>query len=162
MVKKNKNTVLKVGLFLLLFFGLNYIYQENSLQAKENQIDYSKVTLYKSDINAIEAYKMQQKGILLIDIRTQKEYNEMHPKGAINIPAFNDTFRGRVYNQDFLNLVYTQVNKNQELEIMLICHTGSRTKVASNILAQYGFKNVYNILGGVAYGWYAQKLPTQK
>ena len=127
-----------------------------------NEIDYSNAMLYKADITANQAYKMQQDGVLLLDVRTPREYNELHPKGAINIPAFNDTIKGRVYNQDFIKLVYNQVNKNQNKKIMLICRTGSRTKVASNILAQYKFKNIYNVLGGVAHGWYEQKLPTTK
>jgi rhodanese-related sulfurtransferase len=159
-MSKTRKKVFKFVLIFALVIGANYFYQQNSLQA--NQIDYSKVKLYKADINANQAYKMQQSAVVLIDVRTPKEYNELHPKGSINIPAFNDTFRGRVYNQEFPQRVYELMKKNQNSKIILICRTGSRTKVASNILAQSGFKNVYNVLGGVAYGWYAQKLPTQK
>ncbi len=50
--------------------------------------DLSNASLYKADITSQTAYEMQQKGALIIDVRTQREFEFSRPKGAINIPVF--------------------------------------------------------------------------
>ena len=126
------------------------------------QINYNTAKLYKDDISSTQAYKMQQNGALLIDVRTKVEFKELRAKDSINIPVFYAKNGKRVFNRNFLNEVYDLSNKNLSKEIILICRSGSRTVVASNILAQNGFTDIYNIKYGFKYDWEKIKLPTEK
>ena len=44
--------------------------------------------------------------VVYIDVRTEREFSNGHPQGAINIPvAFPDPARGMVMNPDFVKVV---------------------------------------------------------
>ncbi len=127
-----------------------------------SQNNFQKEMIYKADIDSKTAYKMQQKGTLIIDVRTKKEFQNLRAKGSINIPIFFEKMGKRVFNQNFLNEVYLALNKNLDKQVILICRSGSRTKLASNLLVYQGFKNVYNIKNGFQYDWKKINLPTEK
>ena len=126
------------------------------------EVNFQTARLYKSDINSNIAYEMQQKGGILVDVRTKKEFQELRAKNSINIPIFYEKKGKRVFNEKFLNELYTLVQGDFTKEIILICRSGSRTKLASNLLAYQGFKNVYNIKNGFQYDWIKTNLPTEK
>lgn len=126
------------------------------------QINYQTAKIYKDDISSKNAYTMQQNGALLIDVRTKAEFNELRPKNSINIPIFNAKNGQRVFNKTFLNEIYEASDKNLNRKIILICRSGSRTKVASNLLAEQGFKDIYNVQYGFTYDWLKANLPTEK
>jgi rhodanese-related sulfurtransferase len=127
-----------------------------------NKIDYNTAKIYKDDISSTTAFTMQQEGALLIDVRTKSEFKELRAKGSINIPIFYAQKGQRVFNRNFLNEIYQVSNKNLDKKIILICRSGSRTKLASNLLAEQGFSNVYNVQQGFVYDWLKIKLPTEK
>lgn len=118
--------------------------------------------LYKADINSKAAYELQQKGALLIDVRTKREFEFLHAKDSINIPVFFEQTGQRVFNQNFVEQIDYAVKGNHDKEIILICRSGSRTKFAANLLANEGFTNVYNITMGFAYDWSKTDLPVEK
>jgi rhodanese-related sulfurtransferase len=126
------------------------------------QLDLSNASLYKADIDSKTAYEMQQKGALIIDVRTQREFAHSCPKDAINIPVFYEKSGQRVFNQDFVEQVDYALKGNHDKEVILICRSGSRTKFASNLLANEGFSNVYNIQQGFTYDWAKTELPVEK
>ena len=126
------------------------------------QVDFQNAMLYKADIDSKTAYEMQQKGTLLIDVRTKEEFNHLRAEKAINIPVFYAEKGTRVFNKNFAQEVYNTVNGDLNKKVILICRSGSRTKLASNFLAYQGFKNVYNIKNGFAYDWTKVNLPTEK
>ncbi len=74
---------------------------------------------------------------LLIDVRSPQEYDEGHIDGAINIPSYD--LEKKIYN-------YTD---NKEKIIILYCQSGYRGQKAANTLNNIGFKNVYNLKGGL-------------
>lgn len=126
------------------------------------QIDFQNAMLYKADIDSKTALKMQKEGVLIVDVRTKREFKTLRAKGSINIPVFYEKEGKRVFNKAFLNEIYTALNKNINKKLILICRSGSRTKLASNLLAYQGFKNVYNIKYGFQYDWIKVNLPTEK
>ncbi len=73
--------------------------------------------------------------LMLIDVRTPLEFAETHIKGAINIPAPELRTRYRELPQD--------------KPAYIICSTGNRSSLAASILKQHGFKEVYNVAGGM-------------
>ena len=127
-----------------------------------SKIDYRTAKIYKEDISSNSAFSMQKNGALLIDVRTKPEFKNLRAKDSINIPIFYAKNGKRVFNRNFINEIYDISKKNINKEIILICRSGSRTKLASNILAEQGFSNIYNVQYGFQYDWLKEKLPTEK
>lgn len=117
---------------------------------------------YKADITSSEAYAMQQKGVMLIDVRTIQEYSFSRPKGAKNIPIYYDKNGGRVFNENFIEQIDYALKGDMDKPIILICRSGSRTKEAANLLGKKGYTNVYNIEKGFVYDWLKVELPVER
>ncbi|UTJ05553.1 rhodanese-like domain-containing protein [Arcobacter roscoffensis] len=143
----------------LVFSILIVLYTSTLLS---NDVNFQTAKLYKADISAQEAYKMQQNGAILIDVRTKREFNTLRAKDSHNIPIFYEKNKQRVFNKNFLKEIYLYSKKDINKEIILICRSGSRTKLASNLLAYQGFKNIYNVKYGFDFDWIKQKLPSTK
>jgi rhodanese-related sulfurtransferase len=104
-----------------------------------------------------------------IDVRTEREFANGHPAGAVNIPvAFPDPARGMTVNPDFVKVV--EANFPREKMIIVGCQAGPRSNAAAGLLQQAGFQDVSNMLGGfggmrdqlgnvVAPGWASSGLP---
>jgi len=93
----------------------------------------SNVRLCNSKVISMEdAYnKIIEGNCLVLDVRTQNEYKIMKIKGAVNIPL------------DKLELNMLKLEPNKDREILVYCATGSRSKVAVQILYKLGYKNVF-------------------
>ncbi|MDZ4667672.1 MAG: FAD-dependent oxidoreductase [bacterium] len=76
----------------------------------------------------------QNEDALLVDVRTQDEYNLGHIKGAIHIPI--DDLRTRIKELDCSK------------KIIVYCAVGQRGYLANRILNQNGFEQVFNLSGG--------------
>lgn len=129
-------------LFLLMIAISLYAY--NSYDYKE----WEQKKLYKADITPLEAFEMKTKGVLLIDVRTKREYEFSHVPGALWIPVYFEKYGRKIYNEDFIDQVKYALDGDLNKPVMLICRTASRTKFAANILTDNGFTQVYNVLYG--------------
>lgn len=74
--------------------------------------------------------------IILIDVRTEDEYQEKHIKNSISIPLdmLEKEIKNKVSDENSIIFVY--------------CKSGTRSKQAAEKLINLGYKNVYNI-GGI-------------
>lgn len=75
------------------------------------------------------------KDTVILDVRGVNEFNAGHINGAVNIPA--PDLRAR----------YTELDKNTPIAV--ICTTGIRSGMSCSILKIKGFKNIYNVSGGM-------------
>lgn len=77
-----------------------------------------------------------QEGFLILDVRTQAEYDQGHIPGAIVIPdtEVKDKAEEALPDKDQLILVY--------------CRSGRRSKNAAQILAELGYTNIREF-GGI-------------
>ena len=103
-----------------------------------------------ASLDADTAYNMITNGsfpdTLILDVRSQGEYDEGHIYGAVLIPHTELEARiGELAN-----------HKNHEIAVY--CRTGARSAIASEILDSNSFIKVYNILGGVQ-AWEAGGYP---
>lgn len=85
----------------------------------------------------------------IIDVRTPQEYAAGHIPGAINRDLNSTSFR-----DDIAKLNKTKI-------YLVYCHSGNRSAVARDIMIDLGFKQIYNMNGGIA-DWTAQGLPVVK
>lgn len=145
---------MKKILFILLFIFTTLF--------ASDKIDYRTAKLYKDDISSENAFSMQKEGALLIDVRTKAEFNELRAKNSTNIPIFYAKNGKRVFNKNFFKEIYEVSIRNFSKKIILICRSGSRTKLAGNLLSQQGFTNIFNVKYGFQYDWLKVKLPTEK
>ena len=82
-----------------------------------------------------------------IDVRTEREFVNGHPPGAVNIPvAFPDPARGMMMNADFVKVV--EANFPHDKKIIVGCQAGPRSNAAAGLLHQAGFQDISNMLGG--------------
>lgn len=80
----------------------------------------------------------QQEGGVLIDVRTPTEYNEFSLEEAVNI---------NIKHQDFVE----EINElDKDVHYFVYCSMGIRSVNACNYMSMLGFKNLYNLKGGLA------------
>lgn len=106
-----------------------------------------------SDISVDELYERlvtEDEPPLLIDVRSPQEFYGAggHIKNSRLIPL------GELLNNTDIIKDY----KNEE--IVVICHSGSRSMMAAQILAQTGFKDVRNLEGGIML-WHRNGYPVK-
>jgi len=140
-------------LFQVFFLLLNYscTSEHDNVDAKENN-NYSsekiKIKSTKKDLTPSEVYNLlNDKTYQLIDVREEYEYKESHIKGVKLIPL------GTLQN----SLNYLDKNG----KYIMICRSGRRSIKGAEILRNNGFKNVYNMVGGML-EWEANNLPVEK
>jgi len=86
-------------------------------------------------------------GIVYLDVRTPAEFQEGRPPGAMNIPVAQFNGQGQMeLNDGFLSVV--AANIPQSAQIVLGCRSGQRSAMAQDILAQAGYENTTNMIGG--------------
>ena len=99
----------------------------------ENEMENS----YKQ-ITPAEAKEIMdtQDGYIILDVRTQEEYDEAHIEGAILIPDYEVADNAESVLKD----------KNQL--ILVYCRSGRRSKLAANELVKLGYTNIKEF-GGI-------------
>jgi len=87
-------------------------------------------------------------GILYLDVRTVPEFVNGHPPSALNIPVAElNPQTGRMeVNEEFLGVVTANISPDAQL--IVGCKTGGRSATACEMLAQAGYKNLRNVVGG--------------
>jgi rhodanese-related sulfurtransferase len=108
-------------------------------------------TVVSQTITNKDAYKMIQdngknKNFLLVDVRTPEEFKADHLKGAVNIDYYAPDFK------DFLK----KLDKSKKT--LIYCRSGNRSAKSLPIFRELGFKEVYNMAGGVI-EWTANGYP---
>lgn len=84
-----------------------------------------------------ELHAMTTKGkeMILVDVRAPREFEANHIDGVINIPVAD------------LRTRHHELHKNKPTA--LICSTGHRSSLGASLLKQHGFRNIYNVAGGM-------------
>ena len=94
-------------------------------------------TGHVAQLSVEELHRMStgEREIILVDVRAPREFEGFHIQGALNIPA--PDLRTRYQELD------------PDVPTALVCSTGHRSSLGTSILKQHGFKNVFNIAGGM-------------
>jgi rhodanese-related sulfurtransferase len=91
---------------------------------------------------------LKEKNPLLIDVREFFEFRKSRIKGAVNIPSTGG-----------YDVTADTINKNKAL--FFYCYSGGRSRKAALFFYDKGFRNLYNLKGGITL-WKKEKLPVVK
>ncbi len=112
--------------------------------------------LYVTAKEAHEMWKAAPDKVKILDVRTPEEFLFVgSPDMAWKIPVIAQSYtwdaeKGKFPMKmlpDFVARVQTAAKPDDIL--LVTCRSGGRSAIACNLLAQAGFKNVYNIIDGM-------------
>ena len=95
-----------------------------------------------------EAHQLLGSGYRYIDVRTEQEFANGHPAGAVNVPV---VFPDRATNQMAVNpefLAVVQAHFPKDAKLVIGCLSGGRSQRAAELLAQVGYTDLINMQGG--------------
>jgi rhodanese-related sulfurtransferase len=130
----------------------------STIQAERPQVPKEKQTvlgLYMTAEQAYETWKADPDNVKIIDVRTPEEYIFVgHPAMAWNVPLKFiehrwDDEKGKPVmptNTQLVNRIKQIVRPTDT--ILVTCRSGNRSTPAVNLLAEAGFKKVYNVVDG--------------
>jgi len=105
---------------------------------------FNPLTIFESDnISVTKLHSMLDGNYQFVDIRTASEYNAEH----IDEFTINLDFYQFENNLSMLNVL------DKEKPTIIICNSGNRSNIAYSLMKDYGFKQVYNVLGGIQAWW---------
>lgn len=110
--------ILSIIFILIISTGCN----NNS----QKEVAYQKITCNKMET-------LVKDGAILIDVRTEEEYNTGYIKKAINISSV-----------DIMNKIETEI-PDKKTAIIVYCKSGGRSKDIAESLIDKGYENVYDL-----------------
>lgn len=105
----------------------------------------AKAEIKEIDGAQLDALRKEKSDVLLLDVREPAEYEQGHLDGALLVP------RGILESAADLTFpkhIQTLVDA-RERPVVLYCASGGRSAMATVTLKLMGFKEVYNLAGGV-------------
>ena len=82
-------------------------------------------------------FSQDENGVIL-DVRTEDEFNDGYIPGAINI----DIYKGQGF-------IYRVEELDKTKNYYVYCRSGARSEQACHLMNQMGFENTFNLLGGI-------------
>lgn len=95
---------------------------------------------------AFENKMQEKKSFLLLDVRTQSEYVQGHLNKATHLDYYRKDFKAQLNNLDKTKPVF------------VYCAVGGRSGSTATLLSSLGFKEVYDLAGGIQ-AWIQTKKP---
>ncbi|MFY3790255.1 rhodanese-like domain-containing protein [Ureibacillus sp. MALMAid1270] len=130
MKRKNKLTIL-FGLIVVTFAVI-----ATSLYVSSNKDSETISELQTVDTKTLTKMIDSKKNMVIVDLREPELFATSRVPGAINIPF--DEIQSR----------YTELPKDKD--VIFVCHTGRMGTESGNLLLENGYKNVFNLEGGIA------------
>ena len=98
------------------------------------------------DVTVAEANNLigDKQDLVILDVRTQAEYDDGHIEGAVLIPV------------DELSDRLDELSKGDEL--LVYCRTGNRSTTAVGVLKDAGFTKIFHMDGGIT-DWISEGYP---
>jgi rhodanese-related sulfurtransferase len=136
---------------LLVISFLSVARADSSIPEKKQ----TRLKLYLNARQAWEKWSADPETIHILDVRTRAEYIFVgHAPMAVNIPAkfLSDTLNpltlkpGMSNNKNFIADVKKKFKMTDT--ILVMCRSGGRSAAAVNLMAEAGFRKVYNIIDG--------------
>lgn len=111
--------------------------------------ELSKARSGGQSVGPAEAVRLMNQGALLVDVRTQAEFDSGHVLDARHVA------------QDQVGRAGENLNKFKDKVVIACCESGARSGAAARVLKAQGFTKVANLRGGLQ-AWRAEGLPLVK
>lgn len=121
-----------------LVLGVAFMFPAFTAIAGEQLLDDFKYSAGPTNIKQTLAQALiEENGAIIIDVRTQDEYDSGHIANAYLIPL-----------EELANHKELEILKEKDTPVLLYCRSGRRSGLAMNTMAKAGYKHVMN-MGGV-------------
>ena len=100
-------------------------------------------------VGPMDAVRLMNQGALLLDVRSQSEFDSGHILDARHVP------------QDQIASSGEALKKYKDKVVIACCESGMRSGAAARVLQAQGFTKVVNLKGGLQ-AWRAENLPLVK
>lgn len=117
-------------------------------------VDQARTTINELFPWDVEEHAEKNKELLIVDIREQSEFDQFHIKDSLFVPrGILETACEDEYDDALPALV-----KGRDKEIIVICRSGNRSVLATQMMLALGFTNVSSMKTGLR-GWNDYDLP---
>ena len=103
----------------------------------DSKSDVKAAVVKNVEVKDAERLLKKEKGVVILDIRTPREFGGGHLDGAKNVNFYDSDFRVKLESLD-KNKVY-----------LLHCASGGRSAKAREMMRELEFKNIYHLEGGM-------------
>jgi rhodanese-related sulfurtransferase len=97
-------------------------------------------------ISPQEALAKMNEGYVYVDVRSEPEFVEGHPVGAVNVPIMHIGAGGMTPNPDFLRMMTASFSK--DAKIVVGCKAGGRSRRAAQALTAEGYTSILDQRAG--------------
>jgi rhodanese-related sulfurtransferase len=102
-----------------------------------------------ASVSPTEAVRMMNDGAVLVDVRSVNQFKDGHIAGARNVPGDQVADGAKA------------LEKFRDKTIITCCESGVTSGAAARKLTELGFKQVFNLRGGLA-AWRQDNLPVNR
>jgi len=149
----NINTTVFIVLAVLVVGGLMaYAAVDRSPMSEvaEEHHDDTEVAAYEIYPGDVVDKIKNEEDIILLDVRTPKEYAEVHLESALLLPV------QELSQQSLADIGLGEDAKDKE--IIIYCRSGARSKTAYDIMNSLGYTNIKSVAGGMIH-WEEDEYP---
>ena len=144
----NRIRLFQTGKFIVFLLIIHTLFFSTGCKKNDSLTDGN---IIFRDITPSEAYALIQENqgnmnFVILDVRTSAEYNSGYIEGAIDIDYYSGNFETQLQAQD-KNKIY-----------LIYCHSGNRSDSAHDLMRDLGFREVYNLSGGIT-RWISEGYP---
>jgi len=151
----NQNNITKIVVALIVIVGIGYFLTMN-VSNMDNMMDDE----HHDDDDRVESYEIypgdvadkiaNNEDIILLDVRTPEEYEEIHLQNALLLPV-----------QELSASTLEEIGLGADMkdkEIIIYCRSGARSQTAYNIMESLGYTNIKSVSGGMIH-WEEDNYP---
>lgn len=134
-----KTLICSLGIFLMPVLACNSGESGNSGQSQPDPFVLSEgIRPQNAPVGKLKAViNAGLEDVYWIDVRTPKEIAEGSIEGALKVDFKNDDFEQKILELDTSKTYY------------VYCRSGRRSDRARNFMVNHGFRDVYNVTGGI-------------
>jgi rhodanese-related sulfurtransferase len=97
-------------------------------------------------VTPAEAAEQMLQGAVYVDVRSEAEFEQGHPEGALNVPLLKNAPGGMAPNPDFLKDMQAAFGTTEPL--IVGCKAGGRSRRAAEALIAAGYTDVADQVAG--------------
>lgn len=125
----------------LLLVGFGALFFLNMNNSQKNALHNDSLQPYEISPGEVVNKIKEGNDVILLDVRTAKEYQEIHLENALLLPVQD-------LSQATLNTIGLSQDK-KDAEIIIYCRSGARSKTAYDIMKSLGYSNIKSVAGGM-------------